>query len=203
MRTANISKPYRSQSCPFCKSRFKTGQRHNKELCALAASARNGEKFMDKIASLRKKRAQPQRRRKGYVTVTETDDNQPPEPSVVNNQIDSLAPSSFGRRRHAPRGFEDFTSSNQNRYNHPGNEPTDPDPISGDIPGQADCDAVWHVTGAPNEFGLFRKMLPGYQKGSEGYTIDSHGSPQNYGATQDENGSASGGDIGQDKSLVR
>lgn len=79
MRTPSLSKFYRSHTCPSCKVKLRTGQRHDKEMCALGAFLRNGKNgYREKLALLlqeNEKEKQTRRRWKGYVTLTEEDDD--------------------------------------------------------------------------------------------------------------------------------
>lgn len=55
MRTPNLSKFYRPHTCPSCKVKFKAGQRHDKEMCALGASSPNGNNgYRERLALLLK-----------------------------------------------------------------------------------------------------------------------------------------------------
>lgn len=205
-------------------------------MCALGASSRNGNNgYRERLALLLKdnekqKQKQTRRRWKGYVTLTEAEDHsvshisslqshriEGNEPwsmqqgssplSNISKRTNVLAPSSFGRRRKAPKGFEDYIPGGKSHYSRTDDEIENSDATVEMAHPDSNC--IPYVIGPVNRFGLFRKT-PGLLGGNEEVITDQHGNGRSYGIAQngdhDEDMSATGIDAqegGSQGSLTR
>lgn len=184
-------------------------------MCALGAFLRNGKNgYREKLALLlqeNEKEKQTRRRWKGYVTLTEEDDdnvsrifalkphqvedNEPqsmqqpsmqqpsPHPSSTAKHTNALAPSSFGRRRKAPKGFEDYIRGSKSRYSRTDDEIANADATVEITMAHSDSNCIPHIIGPVNKFGLFRKT-PGLLGGNEGHIADQNDNGRSSDAAQ-------------------